>query len=60
LRFRNDDVVCVSGGFDPIHTGHLRMFKEAKELGIEMIFNIGGGNINYSSTLVRKASSVVK
>ena len=26
-------VVLVSGGFDPIHVGHLRMFKEAKALG---------------------------
>ena len=25
--------VAVSGYFDPIHVGHLRMFEEAKELG---------------------------
>ena len=25
--------VMVSGGFDPIHVGHIRMFKEAKKLG---------------------------
>ncbi len=25
--------VVVSGGFDPIHVGHLRMFKEAAKLG---------------------------
>jgi glycerol-3-phosphate cytidylyltransferase len=30
-------VVCVSGGFDPIHIGHLRMFKEAKKLGDKLI-----------------------
>ena len=26
-------VIILSGGFDPVHIGHVRMFKEAKELG---------------------------
>jgi len=26
-------VVIVSGGFDPIHIGHIRMFREARKLG---------------------------
>lgn len=26
-------IVAVSGGFDPFHTGHLEMFREAKKLG---------------------------
>ena len=30
-------LVMVSGGFDPIHIGHLRMFQEAKALGDELI-----------------------
>jgi len=30
-------VVVVSGGFDPIHSGHVRMFKEAKALGDKLI-----------------------
>ena len=25
--------VVVSGGFDPVHVGHLRMFQDAKKLG---------------------------
>lgn len=29
--------VMVSGGFDPVHIGHLRMFEEAKKLGDELI-----------------------
>lgn len=30
-------VVAVSGGFDPIHIGHVRMFQEAKKLGDELV-----------------------
>ncbi len=30
-------VVAVSGGFDPIHPGHIRMFKEAKALGDKLV-----------------------
>ncbi|MDE2079413.1 MAG: adenylyltransferase/cytidyltransferase family protein [Patescibacteria group bacterium] len=30
-------VVAVSGGFDPIHIGHVRMFKEAKALGDTLV-----------------------
>ncbi len=30
-------IVLVSGGFDPIHVGHVRMFKEAKKLGDELL-----------------------
>src|SRR3989344_168793 len=30
-------VVAVSGGFDPIHPGHIRLFKEAKALGDKLI-----------------------
>jgi D-beta-D-heptose 7-phosphate kinase/D-beta-D-heptose 1-phosphate adenosyltransferase len=30
-------VVAVSGGFDPIHIGHVRYFKAAKALGEELL-----------------------
>jgi cytidyltransferase-like protein len=30
-------VVAVSGGFDPIHIGHVRMLQEAKKLGDELV-----------------------
>ncbi len=30
-------VVAVSGGFDPVHVGHLRMFHEAAELGDALV-----------------------
>ena len=29
--------VTVSGGFDPVHIGHIRLFKEAKELGSRLV-----------------------
>ena len=34
---KNKKVVFVSGGFDPVHIGHVRMFKEAKALGHKLI-----------------------
>jgi cytidyltransferase-like protein len=30
-------IVVVSGGFDPIHKGHVRMIKEAEKLGDKLI-----------------------
>ena len=30
-------IVAVSGGFDPVHVGHLRMFQEAKKLGDTLV-----------------------
>ena len=32
------ETVClVTGGFDPVHVGHLRLFEEAKSLGDYLI-----------------------
>ena len=30
-------VVAVSGGFDPIHIGHIRYFRDAKRLGDRLV-----------------------
>ena len=30
-------IVAVSGGFDPVHIGHVRMFEEAKKLGTHLV-----------------------
>ena len=30
-------VVAVSGGFDPLHVGHVRMLKRAKKLGDKLV-----------------------
>ncbi len=36
--------VAVSGGFDPIHIGHVRMFKEAKKLGDYLVVILNNDN----------------
>jgi D-beta-D-heptose 7-phosphate kinase/D-beta-D-heptose 1-phosphate adenosyltransferase len=37
-------VVMVSGGFDPIHIGHVRMIQEAKKLGDKLVVVINNDN----------------
>lgn len=37
-------VVAVSGGFDPIHFGHIRYIKEAKKLGDELVVILNNDN----------------
>jgi D-beta-D-heptose 7-phosphate kinase/D-beta-D-heptose 1-phosphate adenosyltransferase len=37
-------VVAVSGGFDPVHIGHVRMFNEAKKLGDKLVVVINNDN----------------
>lgn len=37
-------VVAVSGGFDPIHVGHIDMLKEAKKLGDELVVILNNDN----------------
>ena len=33
-------VIILSGGFDPIHKGHMRMFREASNLGHQVIVGL--------------------
>ena len=33
-------VIILSGGFDPIHKGHMRMFREASNLGHQVIIGL--------------------
>lgn len=37
-------VVAVSGGFDPIHIGHVRHFQEAKKLGRKLVVILNNDN----------------
>jgi D-beta-D-heptose 7-phosphate kinase/D-beta-D-heptose 1-phosphate adenosyltransferase len=34
---RKEKIVVVSGGFDPIHSGHIHLINEAKLLGDRLI-----------------------
>lgn len=36
--------IAVSGGFDPIHIGHVRLLKEAKKLGDKLIIILNNDN----------------
>ena len=42
------DTVCVSGGFDPVHIGHLRMIQEASQYGEVIVI------VNSDEWLMRK------
>ena len=44
-------IIVMSGGFDPVHKGHLRMFREASWLGHQVIVGL-----NSDDWLTRKKS----
>ena len=46
-------IVAVSGGFDPLHRGHIEHLKEAKELGDKLIIIL-----NKDQFLLKKKGSV--
>ena len=35
-----EKIVLVTGGFDPIHSGHIAYFDEAKKLGDKLIVGV--------------------
>jgi D-beta-D-heptose 7-phosphate kinase/D-beta-D-heptose 1-phosphate adenosyltransferase len=41
---RKKVVVAVSGGFDPIHIGHVRLFERARALGDELVVILNNDN----------------
>ena len=41
---RKKIIVAVSGGMDPIHVGHIRLFREAKKLGDELVVILNNDN----------------
>jgi len=41
---RHRVVVAVSGGFDPVHAGHIQLFEEAKKLGDELVVILNNDN----------------
>ena len=34
------NIIIVSGGFDPVHKGHIRMFREAANLGANVVLGL--------------------
>ena len=44
-------IIILSGGFDPIHSGHISMFEEARELGDIVVL------LNSDEWLIRKKGS---
>lgn len=41
---KKEKIVAVSGGFDPIHIGHVRLFEEARALGDKLIVILNNDN----------------
>ncbi len=37
-------IVAVSGGFDPLHVGHVRLFRGAKKFGDELVIILNNDN----------------
>ena len=44
MQEKKEVVVAVSGGFDPIHPGHIRLFEEAKALGDKLVVILNNDN----------------
>ncbi len=41
---KKEIVVAVSGGWDPIHIGHVRLFKESRKLGDKLVVILNNDN----------------
>ncbi len=41
---KQEVVVAVSGGFDPVHIGHVRLFERAKALGTKLVVILNNDN----------------
>ncbi len=37
-------IVAISGGFDPVHIGHIKMMQEAKQLGDQVVVILNNDN----------------
>ncbi|MDP3726196.1 MAG: adenylyltransferase/cytidyltransferase family protein, partial [bacterium] len=49
MKNKKEKIVMVSGGWDPVHVGHVRLFQEAKKLGTKLIVVL-----NCDAWLIRK------
>lgn len=58
MNVKKYDIMILSGGFDPVHKGHVRLFKHAKNISRKVIVGInsddwlirnrGKANMNFS------------
>lgn len=37
MNYLKSTIIILSGGFDPVHSGHIKMFNEAKNMGMVFI-----------------------
>ena len=44
MKIKKDIIVAVSGGFDPINIGHIKMLREAKKLGDKLVVILNNDN----------------
>lgn len=44
IKKKKEIIVATSGGFDPVHIGHVRMFQEAKKLGTKHVVILNNDN----------------
>ena len=49
---KEKNIIILSGGFDPIHKGHIRMFKAASKLGNVLV------GLNSDEWLIRKKNKL--
>jgi len=44
IREKLESIVCTSGGFDPIHSGHISCFQESKKYAKTLVVIVNGDN----------------
>jgi len=44
MNKKEEVIVTVSGGFDPLHVGHVELFREAKKLGDRLVVILNNDN----------------
>ena len=61
MKKKKQIIVAVSGGIDPLHIGHVRMFEEAKKFGDKLVVILNNDNwLLSSSWLLKKYSHRVR
>ena len=48
-----ETIILVTGGFDPIHSGHIAYFKDAKKLGNKLVVGVNSDNWLIKKKVVR-------